>query len=68
MSDHKSDLVDVAVVRHAETEKAILVSETAHKEDAVSLPKSQIKVAYDGHKNFVTVMLPERLAKDKGLI
>ena len=68
MSDYKSDLIDVAVVRHAETEKAILVSETADKEDAVWLPKSQIEVANDGHKNFVTVTLPEWLAKDKGLI
>lgn len=68
MSEYKSDLVDVAVVRHAETDKAILVSETAHKDDAVWLPKSQIEVANDGHKNFVTVTLPEWLAKDKGLI
>lgn len=68
MSEFKSDLIDVAVVRHAETEKAILVSETAHKEDAVWLPKSQIEIENDGHKNFVTVTLPEWLAKDKGLI
>lgn len=68
MSEHSSDLVDVAVVRHAETDRAILVSETAHREDAVWLPKSQIEIENDGHKNFVTVTLPEWLAKDKGLI
>jgi len=68
MSDYKSDLIDVAVIRHAETEKAILVSETEDKKDAVWLPKSQIEVENDGHKNFVTVTLPEWLAKEKGLI
>ncbi len=64
----KSDLVDVAVVRHAETEKAILVSETGERDKAVWLPKSQIEIENDGHKNFVTVTMSERLALDKGLI
>lgn len=64
----KSDLVDVAMVRHAETQKAILASETAHRADAVWLPKSFIEVENDGHRNFVTVTMPEWLAKEKGLI
>jgi hypothetical protein len=64
----KSDLVDIAMVRHAETERAILVSETADREDAVWLPKSQVEIRNDGHRNFVTVTMPERLALDKGLI
>lgn len=64
----KSDLVDIAGVQHAETDKAILFSETADKADAVWLPKSMIEIEYDGHRNFVTVTMPERLALDKGLI
>lgn len=64
----KSDLVDIAGVQHAETEKAILFSDTANKEDAVWLPKSMIEIEHDGHRNFITVTMPERLALDKGLI
>jgi hypothetical protein len=64
----KSDLVDIAMLRHAETDKAILVSETGERETAVWLPKSQIEIASDGHKNFVTITMPEQLAMDKGLI
>lgn len=68
MSDCKSDLVDVSAVRMAETASAILVSETGERENAVWLPKSQVEVENDGHANFVTVTMPEWLAKAKGLI
>lgn len=64
----KSDLVDIAGVQHAETEKAVLFSNTANKEDAVWLPKSMIEIEHDAHRNFITVTMPERLALDKGLI
>lgn len=64
----KSDLVDIAVCRMAETEKAILVSETGDKGNAVWLPKSQCEIENDGHTNFITVTLPEWLARDKGLV
>ena len=64
----KSDLIDVACCQHAETDKAILVSETGERDDAVWLPKSQIEIENDSHKNFITVTLPEWLATDKGLI
>lgn len=64
----KSDLVDIAACRHAETEKAILISETGDKKDAVWVPKSQVEIDNDGHENFITVTMPEWLAKDKGLI
>jgi hypothetical protein len=62
----KSDLVDIAVVRHAETEKAILISDTGDKKDAVWVPKSQVEIEDDGQT--ITVTMPEWLAKDKGLI
>lgn len=65
----KSDIIDIAGVIHAETARAILFSDTAHKEDAVWLPKSQIEIKHDGgRRSFVTVTLPERVAKEKGLI
>lgn len=64
----KSNLVDIAGVQHAETEKAILFSDTADKKDAVWLPKSQIEIKADGHRNFITVTMPEQLALDKRLI
>jgi len=64
----KSDLVDVAVLRIAETEKAILVSDDGEREGAVWLPKSQVEIENGGLANHVTVTLPEWLARDKGLI
>lgn len=63
-----NDLVDVAMCRHIETDHAILASETGEKADAVWLPKSQIEIENDGHRNFITVSMPEWLAKEKGLI
>ena len=65
----KSELVDVAGCLHHETDKAILFSDTADKKDAVWLPKSQVEFVHDGgQERFVTVTLPEWLAKEKGLI
>jgi len=65
----KSDLIDIAGVIHAETAAAILFSETAHREDAKWLPKSQIEISHDGgRRSFVTVTMPERLAIEKGFV
>jgi hypothetical protein len=64
----KSDLIDISGCKHAETAKAILFSDTADEKDAVWLPKSQIEIADGAEPRFVTVTLPEWLAKDKGLI
>ena len=65
----RSDLVDIAGVIHHQTEKAILFSETGDKDDAVWLPKSVVEVEHDPKKpDYVTVTLPERFAKDRGLI
>lgn len=65
----KREIIDIAGCLHAETEKAILFSDTADKKDAVWLPKSQVEFERDGsQERFVTVTLPEWLAKDKGLI
>lgn len=64
----KSDIVDIACCRHAETAKAILVSDDDNRDNAVWLPKSQVEIENDGHANFVTVTLPEWLAVEKGLV
>ena len=65
----RREIIDRAGCLHAETEKAILFSDTADKKDAVCLPKSQVEYVHDGgQERFITVTLPEWLAKDKGLI
>ncbi len=64
----KSDLIDVAMCQHAETDKAILASETGDKGDAVWIAKSQVEIENDGHRNFITVTMPLWLAKEKGLV
>lgn len=65
----RSDLIDIAGVIHHETEKAILFSDTADKDDAVWLPKSQVEIELDGGRpGFATVTMSERLATEKGLV
>jgi hypothetical protein len=69
----KSDLIDVTVQMHADTEKAVLVSDDGDKGKAIWLPKSQIEIAFhpsmkERGKGVATITLPEWLAKDKGLI
>ena len=63
MSDHASNLVDIAVEFRHETPKAILVYDGAKE---VWLPKSQVEYEHSG--GGVIVTMPEWLAKDKGLI
>lgn len=69
----KSDLVDITVQMHVETEKAILVSDDGDKDNAVWLPKSQVEVEFhpsmkERGNGIATITLPEWLAKDKGMI
>jgi hypothetical protein len=74
----KSDLHDMTLALHHQTEKAILVSETGDEKKAVWLPKSKVEFALTGKvvqaqvgaRKFpiVTVTLPEWLATDKGLV
>ena len=64
-----SKLIDIAVELRHETSKAYLV----HDGDGpIWLPKSQCEVYDNGVNNggskFVTVTLPEWLAREKGLI
>lgn len=64
----KSTVIDMQVHEHARTEKAILVSDDGDKDQAVWLPLSQVTV-HDTDKSFIRdLVLPEWLARDKGLI
>lgn len=62
----RSDITDITVHLHVETDKAVFVSDTGDKADAVWLPKSQIEIEPDGATH--TVSLPEWLAIEKGLV
>lgn len=65
----KRELIDLTVSLHAETAKAILVSDDGTKERAVWIPKSQCEVEpHERYAAIVTVTMPEWMAKDKGLI
>ena len=63
----KSDLIDVTVQLHHETDKAILVSDDGDRGNAVWLPLSQCEIQKQ-RGGVVIVTLPEWLALDKGLI
>jgi len=60
------DMIDIDVDLHHETDRAILVSESGDKEDAVWLPKSQIEIVSES--GYLSITLPEWLALEKGLI
>lgn len=62
-----SDIVDLTVEMHAETDRAILVSDDGDKNNAVWLPKSQIEIDERKGKT-LEIQVPEWLAADKGLI
>lgn len=68
----KSDLIDVTVQMHMETERAVLVSDDGDRNKAVWLPKSQIEIEFhsgmkERGKGTATITLPGWLAKDKEL-
>jgi hypothetical protein len=69
----KSDLIDVTIQMHIETEKAVLVSDDGDKDKAVWIPKSQCEISFhpsmrERGKGIATITLPQWLARDKGLI
>lgn len=67
-NDVKSDLIDIMVEKHAETDKAVLVSDDGDNEKAVWIPKSQCEIVPSKINGIFEITLPEWLAKDKGLI
>ena len=62
------DLVDVDVIRHADTQKAVLVSLDGNENKAVWLPKSMIEIHWNIKDDCFVVTLPEQMAIDKGLV
>lgn len=68
MPAEKSDLIDLQVYLHAETDKAIRVS--TDNSDAVWLPKSQIEISDEGRatgERETEITLPQWLAEHRGL-
>ena len=67
MTNMKSDLVDIMVELHHQTEKAWLVSTTGQGDDAKWIPKSAGELEKEPNGLF-TLTIPERLAIDKELV
>lgn len=63
----KSDLLDLTVQLHHETERAVLVSDDGNRQAAVWLPKASIEIEMKP-KGVAIVTLPEWLAIAKGLV
>lgn len=64
----RSDLVDLTLYVHAETERAVRVSDDGDLAKSVWLPKSQCEVDYTKQRGVAVVTMPERLATEKGLV
>jgi hypothetical protein len=62
-----SDLVDLTLQLHAETEMAILVSDDGDKARAIWLPLSRCEIERKS-AGVVIVTLPEWLATQRGLV
>lgn len=61
--------ISITLHLHAETEKAIRVSDTGNDRDAVWLPLSQVEVEpHAHHADTVEMEVPEWLAIQKGLV
>lgn len=63
----RSDLVDLDVIIHHETERAVLVSDDGNRDRAVWLPLAAVEIERNG-KDAATITLSERLATDRGLL
>lgn len=64
---HRSDLVDLELHLHHETESAILVSTDGNRKKAVWLPKSLTEVERNPNSVIVTVTVPQWKAEQEGL-
>lgn len=63
----RSELIDIELTIHHETEKAVLVSDNGERDEAVWLPLSAIEIERKA-SGLAIITMPERLALDKGLI
>lgn len=67
MASKADRLVDITMVRHTATDKAILASDDGDSDNAVWLPLSVCEVQKI-KEDMVEITMPEWLAKEKGLI
>lgn len=63
----RSDLIDLTMHLHHETDKAVLVSDDGDRTKAVWLPKAAVEIERTS-KAIVVVTIPERLAIERGLV
>lgn len=63
---YRSDLIELQLYFHMETEKAVMFSEDGKK--TFFLPKSQIEYCETNKTNIYDVTIPEWLATEKGLV
>ena len=62
------DTHEIVVVKHAETARAIKVSEDDDEETAVWLPKSQIEIDRTMDDGSLVISVPVWLAREKDLL
>lgn len=67
MSSTRSNLIELSLQLHHQTERAILVSDDGSPDSAVWLAKSQIEFS-EITPGFVEVTCPEWLATERGLV
>jgi len=63
----RNDPYEVFGKIHLDRPLSILFSESGDEDDAVWLPKSRITILW-GRDNYATVVMPEWLAEEKGLV
>lgn len=63
----KSDLIDLTLQKHHQTDKAILASDDGDEDNAVWIPLSMIEVE-EKKDGIVEITIPEWKAKQLGLI
>ena len=65
----RSDLVDLTLMIHAETDKAVLVSDTGEERKAKWLPRSQVEIEKLGPRgNEAIVTMPQWLAIEREFV
>lgn len=65
----KSNVIDISVMLHHRTEKAVLVSDDGDRDNAVWLALSQIEIDPETmNGQTVEIVCPEWLAQERGLI
>ncbi|MDR3463291.1 MAG: hypothetical protein P4L76_13350 [Beijerinckiaceae bacterium] len=64
----KSDLLDLAMILHSRTDRAVRVSDDGDLKKSVWLPLSQCEVSPEAPGRAVTITLPEWLAIEKRLV